>query len=156
MKNVISFVKSYRVRGYECNEIIIIVSTVYNGRYYEVISRIYLNMFPVGYIYAVLGSGNTLKECKSVTPYWDKIGRFKSIKPLLCVVADAFTSYISSTFIFNDIVEVSLSLMRRACIGGVNSALIDCRNRTNKYGKGDKPINELVDDVWHYPLPKIV
>ena len=142
MKNVISFVKSYRVSGYEDNVIMLIVSTVYSSGYYEVISRVLLNMCPIGVIYGVLGSRNTLKSCDLVQPYNDKFEQFHLYKPLLCILDSAFTSYIRRTII-----------LRSACIGGNNSIVLDCRSKLKKEFR-DTSYNEILQEWWHYPLPE--
>ena len=153
MKNVISFVKSYRVSGYEDNVIMLIVSTVYSSGYYEVISRVLLNMCPIGVIYGVLGSRNTLKSCDLAQPYNDKIEQFHLYKPLLYIFDSAFTSYIRRTIIFPSIVNEALDAMRSACIGGNNSIVLDCRSKLKKEFR-DTSYNEILQEWWHYPLPE--
>ena len=152
MKNVISFVKSYRVIGYEDNVVTIIVSTVYTFGYYEVISRVHLNMSPIGVIYGVLGSRNTLKACDLVEPFTDKFNNFHLCKPLFCILDSAFTSYIRHTIIFRSIVNAALNAMRSACVGGKNSVVLDCRSKLREEYKNTS-YNEIIQEWWHYPLP---
>ena len=152
MKNVISFVKSYRVIGYEDNVVTIIVSTVYTFGYYEVISRVLLNLTPIGVIYGVLGSRNTLKLCDLVESFNDKFNHFHLYKPLLCILDSAFTEYIRRTIIFQSIVNAAISAMRSACIGRKNSVVLDCRSKLKEEFKNTS-YNEIIQEWWHYPLP---